>query len=234
VSGPSSARAVDRQPDQPSRQEDTQAQIFAATERLLEQVPLHELSVAQIIEEAGLSRATFYFYFSSKYAVIVGLLDRVMDEIYAVARPFIDRADDESPEDALRRGIEAAAKLWSTHRLAMRAVSEHWHAVPELRELWLEVIDRFTNAFAEEIDRERQDGIAPSGVDSRRLATSLLWASERCFYVSGLSVEDDLPSEEAAVDALYALWYGGIYGGRPADGNGAGPRKAPRSGRAAR
>ena len=53
---------------------DTEQAIFAATEELLEQVPLQDLSVAQIIERAGVSRATFYFYFSSKYAVVTGLL----------------------------------------------------------------------------------------------------------------------------------------------------------------
>jgi AcrR family transcriptional regulator len=192
-----------------------QHQIFSATERLLERVPVHELSVAQIIEEAGVSRATFYFYFGSKYAVITGLLAGVMAEIYEVARPFIERPDDEPPEQALRRGIEAAAGLWSSHRFALRAVSEHWHAVPELRELWMDVMARFTEGFATEIDRQREAGLAPPGVDSRQLAASLLWSSERCFYVAGLGVDAEFGSEEQAVDAIYSLWRGGIYGGRP-------------------
>lgn len=187
---------------------------------------MHQLSVAQIIEEAEVSRATFYFYFSSKYAVITGLLGQVMEEIYDVARPFIERAEEEPPDEALRRGIEAAATLWSTHRFAMRAVSEHWHAVPELREMWLGVMQRFTDAFAGEIDRQRRAGLAPPGVDSRDLSAALLWSAERCFYVAGLAVEADLFSEEKAADALYALWYGGIYGGRPANGDR--PRTATR------
>jgi AcrR family transcriptional regulator len=197
-----------------------------ATERLLESVPVHELSVAQIIQEAGLSRATFYFYFSSKYSVIGGLLGQIMEEIYDVARPFIERADDESPHESLRRGLEAAAELWGSHRTAMRAVSEHWRAVPELRELWLEIVKRFTAAFAGEIDRQRRDGLAPPGVGSRPLAASLLWSTERCLYVAGLGAEGDLPSEAESVDTLYALWHGGIYGGRPIDTAAA---QAPRS-----
>ena len=207
---PSQATAAERADNAGAR-----AQIFAATERLLERVPMHDLSVAQIIDEAGVSRATFYFYFGSKYAVIAGLLAGVMDEVYEVARPFIERPDDEPPERALRRGIEAAAKLWSSHRFALRAVSEHWHAVPELRELWMDVMARFTEGFATEIDRQRKAGLAPPGVDSRQLAASLLWSSERCFYVAGLGVDTGFGSEEQAVDALFSLWRGGIYGGRP-------------------
>jgi AcrR family transcriptional regulator len=203
---------------------DTQSEIFAATERLLERVPVHELSVAQIIEEAGVSRATFYFYFSSKYAVIVGLLTGIMDEVFEVARPFIERPDEEPPDEALRRGIQAGAQLWRTHRLAMRAVSEHWHAVPELRELWLQIVDRFTEAFAAEIDRQRKAGLAPAGIDSRCLVAPLLWATERCFYVAGLGVDDALASEDQTAETLYWLWRGTLYGGLPAT---AGPKATP-------
>ena len=194
---------------------DTQGEIFAATERLLERVSVHELSVAQIIEEAGVSRATFYFYFSSKYSVIVGLLTGIMDQVYEVARPFIERADDESPQDALWNGISAAADLWRTHRLAMRAVSEYWPTDPELRQLWLGIVERFTDAFAQEIDRQRKQGLASPGPPSRELVATLLWGTERCFYVGGLGVDDGLNSEEATAKALYAVWEGALYGGLP-------------------
>lgn len=194
---------------------DAQAEIFAATERLLERVPVHDLSVAQIIEEAGLSRATFYFYFRSKYDVIVGLLRRITDELYEIARPFLERPDDEPPETALERGSAAAAKLWGTHRLAMRAVSEYWHAVPELREMWLEILERFKDALGAEIDRQRRAGLAPPGIDSRQLVAALFWGAERCFYVAGLGVEDALASEEQAGEALYQVWHGAIYGNVP-------------------
>jgi AcrR family transcriptional regulator len=218
MSGQSRARAAAPRQAPAAEQADpagAQAQIFAATERLLERVPVRDLSVAQIIEEAGVSRATFYFYFGSKYAVVAGLLAGVMDEVYEVARPFIERPDDEPPEQALRRGIEAAAELWSSHRFALRALSEHWHAVPELGELWTNVMARFTEGFATEIDRQRKAGLAPPGVDSHRLAASLLWSSERCFYVAGLGVDSEIGTEEQAVDAICAIWRGGIYGGRP-------------------
>jgi AcrR family transcriptional regulator len=191
---------------------DTRGQIFEAAERLLEDVPLHDLSVAQIIERAGVSRATFYAYCTSKFSVVEGLLTQIMDEVYDVARPFIDRAEDEPPDLALRRSLEASAALWRKHRFALRAVSEHWNAVPELRSLWLDVVKRFTDGVAGEVERQRAAGIAPQGVGTRQLVLALLWATERCFYVAGLGVDPDLPSEEGAVDPLFAIWHGGIYG----------------------
>src|ERR1700751_4629142 len=84
---------------------ETERAIFAATEELLAVVPLQDLSVAQIIERAGVPRATFYFYFSSKYAVVTGLLASVMDEIYDVRQPFVQRKGDTVAEEPLRQSL---------------------------------------------------------------------------------------------------------------------------------
>lgn len=185
---------------------------MAATERLLDRMPLHDLTVADIIAEAGMSRATFYFYFSSKFAVLGALLGQVMDEIFQVSQPYLNRDESEPPGEALRRGMEAATRVWSQHRAVLRATAQSWHAVPELQELWLGVFARFTEAFAQEIDRERAAGVAPGGPDSRQLAAALLHGTERCLYVAGLGVDANLPNEEAIVDVLSAMWRGAIYG----------------------
>jgi AcrR family transcriptional regulator len=205
------ARAADR-PRAHGGASETELAIFEAAERLLAEVPLHDLSVAQIIAAADVSRATFYFYFSSKYAVVTGLLARVMDEIYEMVQPFVQRQPDVAPEAALRESLEASAAVWSAHRAVLRATVEHWHAVPELRTRWLGVLRRFTEGVALEIDRERAEGLAPDGPSSRQLAAALMWGTERCLYVAGLGVDEDLPSEQDIVEPLLALWLGTIYG----------------------
>jgi AcrR family transcriptional regulator len=222
-SSPGSSLRTSRGSDRPrahAGDSDTELAIFGATERLLAAVPLHELSVAQIIEEAGISRATFYFYFSSKYAVVTGLLARVMDEIYEVMQPFVRRRSDAVAEDPLRESLEAAAAVWGAHRASLRAVMEHWHAVPELGTLWLGVVRRFASGLAIDIERERAAGLAPDGIDSQQLADALIWATERCMYVAGLGADKNLPSEAETVEPLLALWLGTIYGPRTNDGNG--------------
>ena len=194
---------------------DAEVLILDATEALLAEVPVAKLSVAQIIARAGVSRATFYFYFGSKYAVITALLLRVMDEIYEMARPFVDAEAGSPPAEALRESIEGGARVWHEHRFVLRATSEHWSDVPELRDLWTGIVRRFTDGVAGSIDRGRAAGDLPAGPDSRKLAASLLWASERVFYVAGLGADDVLPSEEEVVDVLAAMWTGALYG-RPA------------------
>ena len=54
--------------------------IYAATARLMERHGFSDISVAQILTEANISRATFYFYFASKFSVLSGLLEAAMED----------------------------------------------------------------------------------------------------------------------------------------------------------
>ncbi|MCU1616028.1 MAG: regulatory protein TetR, partial [Frankiales bacterium] len=55
--------------------EDREAAILATFERLLAERPLSAVSVDDLARGAGISRPTFYFYFPSKDAVLLTLLD---------------------------------------------------------------------------------------------------------------------------------------------------------------
>src|ERR1700758_5495665 len=63
--------------------DDREAAILATAERLLEQQGFSQISIDDLARGAGISRPTFYFYFPSKDAVLLTLLDRVVDEANA-------------------------------------------------------------------------------------------------------------------------------------------------------
>ncbi len=186
--------------------------IFAATARLLDRESFNEISVAQILTEAKISRATFYFYFASKFSVLSGLLERAMNDIFETVQPFLARPPEESPTVALQRSIRAVTQAWHRHRPVLKAANHHWHSEPELRDLWLAIAERFIAAGAVEIERERSAGLITSPVASRTLAATLFWATERVLYIAGLGVEPVLADEEAAVDSLVVMWRGTLYG----------------------
>lgn len=187
-------------------------QILLATERLLETTPLTELSVAQILTEANVSRATFYFYFSSKYGPVTALLAAMVDRIFERVPLFTGGTDTEVGPELLNKGLAGAAGVFRDHRVILRATVEHWHSVPELRVLWLEIMERFAAAFAEQIDQQRAAGLAPPGPQSRALATALTWSSERLLYMAGLGVLPDLPDEDRTLPVIQSIWQGAIYG----------------------
>jgi TetR/AcrR family transcriptional regulator, ethionamide resistance regulator len=171
-----------------------------------------DVSVAHILEEAGISRATFYHYFSSKWEVVNYLAASVMTEIYDRVGQFAAGGDEISRQEALRRSIVEGCQIWATHRAVLRAIVDHWREVPELRAMLVAVLEPFRRAIAEELDRERASGIAPQGPDSERLVAALLWSSLSCLHIAGLGDVDDIPDEESAAQLLTTIWMSTLYG----------------------
>ena len=186
--------------------------IYSATARLLAQQSFNDISVAQILTEANVSRATFYFYFASKFSVLSGLLERAMDDIFETVQPFLARSPEDPPAVALQRSIRAVTRAWHRHRPVLQAANHHWPSEPEVRTLWLAIAERFIAAGAVEIERERAAGLITSQVPGRTLAATLFWGTERVLYIAGLGVEPNLADEETAVDALVTMWRGTLYG----------------------
>lgn len=186
--------------------------LFAATSQLLGEKSFNDISVADILTVAGTSRATFYFYFASKFSVLSALLEHAMDDIFTDVQPFLARAEGDSPEVALERSLRAVTAAWHRHRTVLRAAAHHWHSDPGLHQLWLGIVERFVSAGAEEIERERAAGLITSRESGRILAATLFWGTERVLYVAGLGLEPTLPDEEAALGPLVAMWHGTLYG----------------------
>ena len=135
-----------------------------------------------------------------------------MNEMYDLLQPFVERDPARPPEDAIREVLTTSTELWRRHRVVFRATHENWHAVPELRDQWLEMVERFTDAIATELEREIAAGAAPKGIDARQRAAGVLWATEHLLYIAGTAVDDDLPSEDAILETLIAIWIGALYG----------------------
>ena len=184
------------------------AALLEAAERLLAERSLEELAVEDVLKEAGVSRASFYFYFESKHAIVAALLERIVDKVHAASLPWFERGDT-PPEDALREAVTASLALWRRHSAVMSA-SVSWQTVPELREVWGGVIARFTEAAAAQIERDREQGVAPPGAEAHRLAGVLIAMNERAFYYA-VSAGD--PGDDAALaETLVGVWVAAVYG----------------------
>src|SRR5438552_65405 len=123
---------------------DLREAILAATARLLADRSFTDLAVSDILDEAGVSRGTFYFYFDSKHAVLGELVRRAVTEGHAAAAPWL--ASPADPVAALRAGTAAGAKLWQASAPVLRAIVENWRTDPRLTELWLQQMQTFADA----------------------------------------------------------------------------------------
>jgi TetR/AcrR family transcriptional regulator, ethionamide resistance regulator len=189
-----------------------ESKITDATERLLQDVRASDLKIEEILAEAEVSRRTFYGYFASKYAVITSLALRTLGEAYSESEPFFTGSTPAEQRAALRAGISRACTVWAEHRVILRAVVEHWQDVPELHAIWLDVIDRFTEGMATEIDDQRARGLVPDRVESQRVAQMLIWSGAYTIYLAGLPESKHIPDEHSVVELLVDGWYGAVYG----------------------
>ena len=197
--------------------------ILEAVEHLLGQLPLQKLTVPLILRESGISRATFYAYFPSKEAAVVAVIAQTMDEIHHSAQPWLEDAGP-TVADTLRATLEGTSAAWEVHGSVLRSLVENWHAIPELQQIWQRNVDRWVEVISQRIDADRAADLAPPGVDSRKLAAGLIWNGQQFFHLGTLGVDPRLPTIKDAVEVMYPMWMGAIYGHEPA-----GNRRSTRS-----
>jgi TetR/AcrR family transcriptional regulator, ethionamide resistance regulator len=189
--------------------------ILAATEQLLRERPLNELSVGDIIDAAGISRTSFYAYFSSKTSVIAECLRRVMDQVMVAVDPFLSQSTTDA-ETAIRISLEQWVAVCTVHGALLRAVSEEWPHDEQLRKLWFAMLATVTAGTARVIRAARRTGHAPPGADADALAACLMWGYERVMHVALVGDARGLPGPDAIVEPLAQMVIGGLYGRAPA------------------
>jgi AcrR family transcriptional regulator len=205
---PAGASARGRRSNRPSGEERESA-ILATAERLLSDRSPQEISVDDLARGAGISRPSFYFYFASKEAVFLTLIDRLVGQADA-GREVIERIP-EDPAARWREGLQVFFDIFGSHRAVVRAGAELRAVNAEARELWSEVMSGWVEDAAAAIDAERARGAAPAGVDSRQLAIALVSMNERVQYATFADEPPSLP-DDAVMDVLLAIWLSSIYG----------------------
>jgi AcrR family transcriptional regulator len=183
---------------------------LATAERLLEERTVADISVDDLARGAGISRPTFYFYFPSKDAVLLTLLDRVAEEARASRGRALEEAGEEVPE-LWRRGLDTILATFQAHRPLMLAVPQMIAGSEEFAKVWARIIRGFIEDIQLGIDSERARGAAPGGIPSDRLALALGWMTERAFQ-SALSGQDPYLPPDETLEALLLVWSRAIYG----------------------
>ncbi len=178
-------------------------------ERLLGERALSEISVDDLARGAGISRPAFYFYFPSKDAVMLTLLDRMVEEATSARDEVFERASE--PAVALRETTRIFYETFGAHRAVVRAVAEMSATNAEARALWSQVMQGWVEHLAEKIESERERGAAPRGLSARSLATALVQLNERVLRAVLLE-EVPAVAEDELIDILNHIWLSAIYG----------------------
>ena len=190
--------------------DDRQDAILSAAERLLAERALDEISIEEFAHGAGISRSNFYFYFRSKDAMLLALLDRVIAEVdHRVAA--LPRDFDRDPAGAWRQSIGVFVEVFAEHRAVSTAAIAARVRSPEVLALWTEAMQTWVDYSTEVIVAERARGAAPDGIASADLAVTLNLMNERVLSAT-FGSEKLAVNQEAVLDVLATIWVRSIYG----------------------
>jgi AcrR family transcriptional regulator len=111
------------------------ASLLAAGARQFAARGIAQVSVAELIAEADVSRATFYAFFSSKYSLLESILNPIFEQATAAFRRLAG-----DPAAAVDGIVDVYLGLWATHRdglLLIPLIDEETfrHFAPRHREL---------------------------------------------------------------------------------------------------
>ncbi|OBH50110.1 TetR/AcrR family transcriptional regulator [Mycobacterium mantenii] len=189
--------------------DDREQAILATAERLLEERPLADFSVDDLAKGAGISRPTFYFYFRSKNAVLLSLLDQMNAKAQAALRA-LDVVSSGDPEAIWRARIEAFFEVSGSHRAVAVAGAAAKATNPEVRQLWSALMSKWISYTTIAIKSERGRGAAPDTIPAAELAVALNMLSER-MMAAAFTAEDQAIPEDRVIDTLLHIWLASIY-----------------------
>jgi TetR/AcrR family transcriptional regulator, ethionamide resistance regulator len=196
---------TDRRP--PQRSDHRREAILGALDSWLQESSLEAINIAEIAKQAGVTRSAFYFYFENKGAAVAALMERMVDETFAVNEHFTTGSD--NPRVRIRTMLTGLFAMWERHQHLFKAMLEVRGSSPSVREIWDTARESFVDSIAEMIRSERATGAAPSGVDADVLATVLLEFNGQ--LLERLTLGGPL-SPEQLMDGATAVWLGSVYG----------------------
>jgi TetR/AcrR family transcriptional regulator, ethionamide resistance regulator len=179
-----------------TRREAARDRILAAAERLLRDRPYRELSVEDVMTEAGLSRTIFYRHFDGLPELMLSLFDTItqalMTQVQGAGGPGDTRAI-----------LAAAVDAYAEHGGLLRAIDEAARHDAEIEAAYRRVVDAFTAVIAGQIE----DGMAAGRIrpgNAHELARALNLMNGN--YLLDTLGRDPGFDRRLAVDTLMAVW----------------------------
>jgi AcrR family transcriptional regulator len=192
------------------RREEIARRLFVVVEGLLaEGSAFSEISVEQIITEAGIARSTFYVYFEDKGALMVELMDRVTQEIGSAAGDWFSLPPN-ATRAKLRKALAKLADAYRQHGRMLSAVIEAAAYDPRVREQYAAVMQRRFDDMNDSFIPQQRVGAIRQDVKVTAVTPWLAWMFERGLY-QAVGQGDELSA--SALDGVTSVVWQALYEG---------------------
>lgn len=176
-----------------------QRSILDTCEELLLSKGYEAMTVGEIAQGAGITRAALYFYFGSKDEVVTALVARTVEHLWERSRAT---AANDDPRAAITAAMRRTVELWEQHGLVMRTAIDLSQRVPEIGRLWDRTADLFIAAITSVLERSGvEPGEAPE--QAAPVARALCWMIERSFYQASRADHASLTTTSATCEHVW-------------------------------
>lgn len=199
-----------RQTDQyAARSAATRAQVLSALERLLDSgEAFSEITVQQLLGQAGVSRATFYAHFQSKSDVLVRLTDDLRESLVTLARQW-DPAAGEDGADRFARFFEEVIRIHRAHQGVITAVREAASYDSEVSDFYTANLESFEETALRSMLSEQAAGSTTADLDAVSASRIIAWGGAQ-------AIAHHIETDDGSRDAVFArelarIWWYGAY-----------------------
>lgn len=140
---------------------ESQDRIVRATLTLIESMPFDQLTIATIMEEAGMAVGTFYRRFKSKEGVLPFVFKAYDDLFESWAQGFAT-AEPSTQDETIELVVRRTAQLYSEHAGLIRTVHLYERLHPEMRISKSDrrgLYDLFGDVLAKNFDNPTRDDL---------------------------------------------------------------------------
>lgn len=181
-------------------------EILAAAGRLFGQYGLRKTTMGDLVQGAGVARATLYKYFSSKEEVFEAVVEREVEDILGAVRVAVAEAGTTRAE--LRAAIMTYTGL-ITHKANIYRVTVK--TLGDIMPMRVEHVERMVRQLQEVFQRLLDGGVARGEIavdDTELTALTLVYAVKGIFM--GAAMDSWIGSREVIVDRLLDLLMDGM------------------------
>ncbi|WP_229701386.1 TetR/AcrR family transcriptional regulator [Streptomyces camponoticapitis] len=194
--------------------EATEARLLSAVTQLLGTgEPFTAISVQRIIDQAGVSRATFYAHFRGKSDILARLSAQLRESLLALARQW-DPAVGENGADRYTRFFEEVIVVHRTHRSLITAIREVAAYDPEVSDFYTADLEGFDEHVLETLLAEQEAGSTTRDLDAVAASRIIVWGGGQAI-ARHISVDDGSGDASFARELARIWWYGAYR--RPAE-----------------
>lgn len=188
------------------RGKQTREQLTAAAKTAFIRIGYIDCSVEDILQEADISRGTFYAHFSSKKAIFGAVVTEHIKE--RISRTEVTDAGGSDYPDRVRLTIERFLMNYSSTQDLSLVIEQAANYDPEFRKVRMVIRDIFARRIERGIRRQQKAGRISDGLDARLHALMILSMLTNMAQVE-IGWRGSRPSKQL-IDSMTNFWCNGL------------------------